>query len=106
MASPLYVGIKGTVLALDRATGAEIWRTHLKGSEFVNVVLSDGDLLAATGGELFLIDIATGQIRWHNRLKGLGFGLVTVAPACSAQQPASAAKRRKDQAAASAAAIS
>ena len=27
----LGIGIKGTVLALDRATGNEVWRTELKG---------------------------------------------------------------------------
>jgi outer membrane protein assembly factor BamB len=38
----IYIGIRGTVVALDRASGAEIWRADLKGSDFVNVVL-DGD---------------------------------------------------------------
>ncbi len=97
----VFVGIKGKVLALERATGTEIWRTQLTGSDFVNVVVSEGDLLAATNGELFCLDAATGQIRWRNRLKGLGLGLVTIAPS-SVQSPA-AAKRRRDQEAAAAA---
>ena len=44
----VFIGIKGTVLALDRATGQGMWRSKLKGAEFVNVVLQDGDLFAAT----------------------------------------------------------
>ena len=43
----IYLGIKGSVLALDRRTGSEVWRTPLKGADFVNVVL-DGDALFAT----------------------------------------------------------
>ena len=75
----VFIGIKGTVLALDRATGQEMWRSKLKGAEFVNVVLQDGDLFAATEGELYSLDLASGAIRWHNPLKGLGRGLITVA---------------------------
>jgi hypothetical protein len=41
----VHIGIKGSVVALDRRSGNEIWRTRLKGAQFVNVAL-DGDLLA------------------------------------------------------------
>jgi outer membrane protein assembly factor BamB len=77
----LFLGIKGTVLALDRATGAEIWRTGLRGSGFVSVSLVGADLIATTRGEMFCLDPASGRIRWHNKLPGLGMGLVTIAPA-------------------------
>jgi len=75
----LFVGIKGSVVALDRATGTQVWTTRLKGTDFVNVVLSGGDLFAACRGELFCLDQSTGFIRWRNPLKGLGYGLVTIA---------------------------
>jgi hypothetical protein len=52
-----------------RSTGAEVWRTDLKGSDFVNVALQDGDLYATAKGELFCLDPATGTIRWRNPLK-------------------------------------
>ena len=68
--SAIFIGIKGTVAAIDRATGQEVWRTELKGGDFVNAVVQDGDLYAATHGELFCLDVATGRIRWHNQLKG------------------------------------
>ena len=74
----LYVGIKGSVVALDRETGAERWRTKLKGMTFVSLHRDDRHLYGATGGEMFCLDPATGSILWHNKLKGLGFGLVTM----------------------------
>lgn len=100
----IYVGIKGAVLAINSANGQEIWAKKLTGSEFVNVVLSGCDLLAATHGELFCLDPQTGIIRWHNPLKGYGWGLVSIA---AADLPASpnlvmAEKRRQDEAAAAA----
>jgi outer membrane protein assembly factor BamB len=63
----VFIGMYGEVLALDRTTGGEVWRTNLKGAEFVNVVLHEGDLFAATKGEMFCLDPATGRQRWHNR---------------------------------------
>ena len=74
--SMIFIGVKGTVLALDRATGEELWRTELKGGDFVNLLLDDGDLLASARGEVFCLDPVTGEIRWNNPLRGLGWGLV------------------------------
>jgi outer membrane protein assembly factor BamB len=56
-----------------------LWRTKLKSSDFVNVVLDDNALYAASSGQLFCLDPATGTIRWRNKLAGLGWGLVTIA---------------------------
>jgi outer membrane protein assembly factor BamB len=77
----LYLGIRGTVVALDRASGAELWRTTLKGWGFVNLAQDGEFLLAATHGELFCLEAATGRIRWNNPLRGLGYGLVSIAGA-------------------------
>jgi hypothetical protein len=97
----IFIGIKGTVLALDRATGEELWRTPLKGGDFVNVVLDGGDVLASARGEVFCLDPATGDIRWNNSLRGLGWGLVTFAGA-SPVPLAEEARRRQAAASASA----
>ena len=32
----LFIGIAGNVVALDRTTGTEVWRSELKGNDFVN----------------------------------------------------------------------
>jgi outer membrane protein assembly factor BamB len=99
----IVIGIAGTVVALDRSTGQELWRTSLEGGDFTNVVLQDGDLFATTKGELFCLDPATGSIRWQNPLKGLGRGLVTIASAGGQQTVLMREKRQRDEAAAAAA---
>lgn len=74
----VFIGIKGSVVALNRATGEQVWAAHLKGSEFVNVVVDGGTLFATTSGEVFALHPLTGDGLWHNRLKGFGTGLATI----------------------------
>ena len=93
----IFIGGRGTVLAIDRTSGQEVWRSRLKGRDFVNVVLNGGDLYAATRGELYCLDVAAGNVRWHVPLKGLGGGLVTIAG--NQQTVALRARRQKQQAA-------
>jgi outer membrane protein assembly factor BamB len=102
----VFIGISGSVIAFDRNTGVEIWRTHLKSSDFVNVVALDGDIYATTKGALYCLETATGQIRWQNPLKGLGFGLSSIAiPGIQSNStPIVQKKKREEQAAAAAAA--
>jgi hypothetical protein len=100
----VFVGIKGSVVALDRATGQQLWATHLKGMGFVNVVLDDEAILASCHGEIFCLEPLTGKQLWHNPLKSFGFGLATMAternPGSSA--PVLAEKRQRDEAASAA----
>ena len=63
----------------------------------VNVMLDQGELYAATKGEVFRLDPSTGRIRWKNRLPGMGFGLITVANAMNQQTIAIREKRRQDE---------
>lgn len=100
--SAVIIGISGTVLALDCDTGIEVWRTSLKGSDFVNAVLQDDCVYAATKGELFCLDRTTGALRWRNGLPGLGRGLVTIASS-GGETAVMEEKRRRDEAAAAAA---
>jgi outer membrane protein assembly factor BamB len=100
--SLVYIGISGSVLALDRATGEEVWRASLKGGDFVNVVLLDGSLFATAKGELFCLDPATGRVRWQNQLKGLGRGLVTIAVSDGQQPVIMREKQQRDEQAAAA----
>jgi len=73
------IGIKGSVVALNRATGGQEWATSLKNADVVNFVLQDEAVLAACYGEIFCLDPFTGKIRCHNPLKGFGWGLATIA---------------------------
>lgn len=100
--SMVFVGIYGSVAALDRSTGALVWSTDLKGADFVNVFLAEEELFAGTKGELYCLDIGTGQIRWHNPLKGYGRGLLTIAaaPGLGNQTAVIREKRRREERAA------
>ena len=80
----VIIGIKGTVLALDGATGQELWRTHLKGSYFTTVSHQGDRVFAGTRGEMFCLDAQSGQVLWHNPLKGMGFGIITIGDAAQA----------------------
>ena len=79
----VYVGLKASVAALDRRTGADIWRTSLKGgmgrsTSFVTLY-RDGDILyAGVGGEVWALDPKSGAILWHNPLKGFGYGIPSI----------------------------
>lgn len=82
--SLVYIGIKAQVLAFDRKSGAEMWRTSLpvtykSSGTLVNVVRDSEGLFASCGGELFALDPKTGGLLWRQPLKGLGTGLSTVA---------------------------
>jgi outer membrane protein assembly factor BamB len=102
-----FIGIKGSVIALNRFTGRQVWATHLKGADFVNVILQHEVVLASCCGEIFCLNPLTGQGLWHNPLKGFGRGLATIATELtlgSTTAPVLAEKRRRDEEAAAAAA--
>jgi outer membrane protein assembly factor BamB len=103
----IFVGIRGDVIALDRATGQQIWKAELKGGDFVNILVDSDRVLAATKGEVFCLDAATGQIVWRNELPGEGRGLVTIASASgsTSAMPAFQEKRRRADEAATAAGV-
>jgi outer membrane protein assembly factor BamB len=86
----LFIGISGKAVALDVETGAEIWRTKLKGSGTVLLHRTGSALYASVSGELFCLDPDSGGIRWHNKLKGLGFGLVSMATTAEDAEQSSA----------------
>jgi outer membrane protein assembly factor BamB len=95
----IYIGIRGGVIALDRATGKQLWKAVLKGSDFVNVLLDDDRVIAATKGEVFCLDSAAGNLLWRNELPGEGSGMVTIATASgfSSVLPPVREKQRKDR---------
>ncbi len=101
----VFVGIKGSVVALNRISGEQVWATRLKGSDFVNVVVDDGVILATCQGEVFCLNPLTGDGLWHNPLKGFGTGLATIATEHNRRNvndAAQTARRRRDEEAAAA----
>lgn len=73
----LIIGIGGCLLGVDPATGIEVWRTKLKGRDFVTVSSIGRQIFAGACGELFCVDPTNGQVIWRNTLKGLGTGIVS-----------------------------
>ena len=94
----IFIGNKGTMIALDRSTGTRTRRSWF-GGDFVKVAFLDWNLLASINGERFCLDPATGNVRWQNPLKGLGRGMVTIAASGRQQAVVMAEKRQRDQAA-------
>jgi outer membrane protein assembly factor BamB len=96
----VYVGVKNSVVALDEQTGTEMWRTHLRGSDFVSILWDGQMLLAANSGEVWRLDPENGAVLWHNSLKGFGRGVISLAssrrPGTTTVTDPAAAKRRRD----------
>jgi len=102
----VFIGNKGSVVALNRTTREPMWVTRLKGADFVNIVVQNDAVLASCYGEIFCLDPLTGAGRWQNPLKGFGVGLATIATAGNlgnGNASVLAAKSRRDEEAAAAA---
>jgi outer membrane protein assembly factor BamB len=101
----IYLGINGSVIALEKTTGSQVWSTTLKGSDFVNLILDENRLYATTKGEIFCLDPGTGKILWQNPLRGMGHGLVCIAAPGSQSNLTAAIKQKKNQEEADAAVV-
>jgi outer membrane protein assembly factor BamB len=99
----VFIGIKGRVVALDRDSGTETWRSQL-GTDYVSVLWDGSALFAVASGEIWRLDPATGDQVWHNQLKGLGRGLVSLASTQMAGATDSAIEQQYRAASAAAAA--
>lgn len=96
----LYIGLKSHVIALDKRTGAEMWRTQLKsglslGDRFVVLLAEPERIFAQTKGELFCLNAATGELLWSNPLTGLSYDLASLATLESSVSP-TLVKKKKD----------
>jgi len=97
-AKPIYVGIKGRVVALHYSSGAILWQTSLAGGSFVNVVEDGSRVFALSHGETYCLDAVTGTVLWHNPLRGFGLGIGSLAvPGQLSQSAAAAAQIAADQ---------
>lgn len=82
--SLVYVGIRAHVIAFNRKTGVEVWRTKLpakynSATSIVNVFTDAEGLFATCAGEVFALDPRTGALLWHDPLKGMGTGVAIIA---------------------------
>jgi outer membrane protein assembly factor BamB len=93
----LYIGTAGTLCCIDQANGKELWRTKLKGSGFVTILVEPPDIYAHTDGHLFCVDAATGKLLWENNLPGLGYKLASLATTRQSASPVEAAQQEEDE---------
>ena len=77
----LFLGTKGHVVRVRKRDGKEVWRTKLKGSNLVVVVVEPDGIFAYTRGCLWALGSDTGAVRWMNNLPGLGYGHGIIASA-------------------------
>ncbi len=89
----LFVGGHGFITAIDKVTGDEIWRTSLKGSGygFVNILIEDNRIIAASGGKLYCLAPEQGELLWTNSMSGLGYGIYSLATVENPSPPSTAA---------------
>ncbi len=94
----VYIGIKTSVLALDRKTGEVRWVVKLPVkyggstvSGLANVWCDADALFASAAGEMFCLDPKSGAIVWQNQLKRLGTGFVSIATEGGASRATSVA---------------
>lgn len=95
----LFLGIKSHVVAFEKNTGREIWRTQLKsglslGDRFVVLLAETDHLFAQTKGELLCLNPLSGELLWHNPLTGLSYDLASLATTDNSVVPAVARKKR------------
>jgi len=87
MAQPdlVFIGIHGSVVAMDKETGKQVWMTRLKAgvfggaNGFVTLMVEADKVFAVNRGEMFCLDAASGNILWHDELSGMGYGLASIA---------------------------
>lgn len=115
MTPPIFCAVKGTVLAIERDSGAIRWSTRLPGggllgqaSGFVNLLVCPDLIVAHASGRLCGLDPRDGRILWENPLQGYGFEIATLADGAAGGAgdpvvPALRAKRARDARAAGAA---
>ena len=102
MNDQLFIGIKGHVVCIDKNSGREIWRNHLKKSSLTNLTLDGDRIFAHAGGHLFCLRASDGLIQWNNPLTGMGYGYCLFAGTDSAPATTAAAAIAQQQAAAGA----
>ena len=78
----ILIGVKRSVLAFKKETGAHLWATELAsgmGDTFVSVISDDKKVYAHSGGTLHCLDLFTGEIIWRDKLSGFGYGVASLA---------------------------
>jgi hypothetical protein len=96
----LYVGIKGHVVAIDKQSGRELWRTKLGGYTLVNILIDTEMIFAYAKGHVFGMNFS-GKVLWDNGMTGLGYNMALLATQESNDQTAAIMQEIQSQQASS-----
>ena len=76
----VFTGLNSRVAALNRNTGAIVWRWSAPAGTTYTILLLDGDrLIVSVHGYMFALDAATGRQLWDNEMAGFGYGVASLA---------------------------
>ena len=93
----VFVGLNGSVSALSRLDGTEIWSWKApRGAGYVSLLPREDMCVVGVGGYVYCIDPLTGQTLWENAMKGKGIGVVSLAAGDLASDATGAAKLAQD----------
>ena len=78
----VFLGLRGTVAALNKSDGQITWSTPVRtgglGASFVTVACDGDSVYAYANGWIHRLDALTGQILWSNGLEGFGYGFGSI----------------------------
>ena len=76
----VFTGLNSRVAALNRNTGAIVWRWSAPAGTTYTSLLLDGDrLIVSVQGYMFALDAASGRQLWANEMTGFGYGVASLA---------------------------
>ena len=76
----VFVGFRSQVVALDRETGAVVWKWKSRKGGGYTTVLRVGDrLVVSVLGYTYCLEGETGRELWFNELEGMEMGVVSMA---------------------------
>ena len=97
----VFMGMNGSVCAVDRDSGRVIW--HWQSPKptrgFVSIFLDGDRLMAGLSGYLYCLDAASGRVLWENPLRGFGYGNFSFASVRGQGDVYAAVQEEEDEAA-------
>lgn len=96
----VLLGVKHTIIAFDRQTGARLWTRDLGGgmtADFVTLIADETRAYAHARGRFYCLDLTTGALLWQDELTGLGYGIGSIAvPGVGSFAPLAAQKKQEE----------
>jgi outer membrane protein assembly factor BamB len=78
LSTAAFDGKRLYVVALDPASGAELWRTAMAGPVLAPISFANGVVFAAGGTSCVALDAATGAVLWHGEASEILWGGIAI----------------------------